>query len=957
MKNDEESVISFGPFRLFPNARLLEKDGVPVHIGGRALDILIFLTQRPGAVVSKKELVERVWADVIVDEGSLRLQVSALRKALGDGAEGARYVVNVPGRGYCFAASVMPGAAPRDSPSFEGEFERSCSLPAPLARMIGRTESIDKISAKLERHRFVTIVGPAGIGKTSVAVAAAHRQLAAFGGAVFFIDFSAIRDMQLAPSAIASALGLAVSSDDPVPGLLSFLRGMRRLLIFDSCEHVLDALAPLTEIIVRDAPDVHVLATSRESFRAQGEHVHRLLPLDCPPPQAQLNAAGVLAYPAAQLLVERIAANQDDFTLKDDEAPLVAEICMKLDGIALAIELAAGRVNAFGTAGVASLLNSRFSLLWQGRRTATPRHQTLAAAISWSYDLLSAVEGAVLRRFSVFVGPFSLGCAVAIASGEGISEPEVVDAIANLVSKSLVSVLFASRLPEKGPPDTSGVRYRLLDATRAFAAERLADSGEAARVSRLHAKHFLDLLADVAAKPLQVRESFLPHAEYLANVRAALDWSFSEHGDLVIGVRLAAAAAQFFLELSLLTECCRWSKQALACLDETSIGSRQEMELQAAHGVSVMFTQGNTGAVRSALGRSLELARSQNDLDWQLWVLRGMHIYLARVGDFRAALDVGQEELAVVETLKDPASKLDIERILGVTHHLIGNQAKAVELCARAMRESPGSRLVNLFRVGYDSRIIALVFLARSLWLTGRPDRAAETARFTIAEAERLKQPLTLGIALIWTIYVFLWTGDWDTAEDLIERLIDHAAKHYLGPYHAVGTGQMGELLIRRGETGAGIEYLRRSQATLYETRHQILTTVFATALAEGLAAVGQFEEALRTIDGAIGQIGEKGESFDMPEMLRVKGHILLSSGRPGEAESFLLRALEMSRAQSALGWELRAALSLARLWRQTGRDAEARDLIAPLYARYAEGLGSLDLVTAMNFLDAASDR
>lgn len=845
MALDEESGISFGPFRLLPKARLLERDGVPVHIGGRALDILIFLTERPGAVVSKRDLVERVWADVNVDEGSLRLQVSALRKALGDGAEGARYVVNVPGRGYCFAASAKPSGSRPDAPSIEDESGRSCSLPAPLARMIGRAESIDKISSELGRHRFVAIVGPAGIGKTSVAVAVAYRQLEAFGHKVFFIDFSAIRDIELAPSAIASALGLTVSSDNPAPGLIAFLRNRRLLLVLDSCEHVLDALAPLTEDIVRAAPDVHILATSRESFRAEEEHVHRLLPLDCPPPQARLSAADVLAYPAAQLLVERIAASKGEFGLKNDEAPLVAEIRIRLDGIALAIELAAGRVNAYGIAGVASLLNSRFSLLWQGRRTAIPRHQTLNAALSWSYDLLPAVESAVLRRLSVFVGSFSLGCAVAVAIDEKITGPEVVEAIANLVTKSLVAEPFASR----------PLRYRLLDATRAFAAERLAASGEGDRVSRAHAKRFLDLLADVAVSPAETptREGFLPHAEYLANARAALDWSFSERGDPVIGVRLAAAASQFFLELSLLIECYRWTKQALACLDQTSIGSRQEMELQAALGVSVMFTQANTEAVRSAFSRSLDLARSQDDLHWQLWLLRGSHIYLTRVGDFRGALRVGEQGLAVANALNDPASTLNVEWMLGVAHHLIGNQAKAVEFCASAMRENPTSQRLNILRLGYDDRNVALVALARSLWLTGHPDRAVEAARYTVAEAERLEQPLTLGISLICTIYVFLWIGDWDIAENMIERLIDHAAKHFLGPYHAVGIGQMGELLILRGETSSGIEHLRRSQATLYEKRHRIMITVFASALAEGLASLGQIEEALHTIDQAIG--------------------------------------------------------------------------------------------------------
>ncbi|WP_024520120.1 winged helix-turn-helix domain-containing protein [Bradyrhizobium sp. Tv2a-2] len=938
----EDSATSFGPFRLFPKARLLEKNGDPVHIGGRALDVLIFLAERPGEVVNKRELVEHVWADVNVDEGSLRFHVTALRKVLGDNA--ARYVVNVPGRGYCFTAPVAPLAK---SPAAQsaGLPASNHSLPAPLTKMIGRAEAVDKVSTALAQQRFVTIVGPGGIGKTSVAMAVAHRQLATFDGQVFPVDFGALKDTLLVPNAIASALGLTVSSDDPLPGLLTFLRDKRMMLVFDSCEHVLDTLAPLTETIVREATDLHVLATSRESFRTETEQVYRLFPLDCPPQRSGLSAADVLAYPAAQLFIERITAHLGEFQLSDRDAPLVADICTRLDGIALAIELAAGRVNAYGIAGIASLLNSRFSLLWHGRRTAVPRHQTLSAALAWSYDLLPPAESAVLRRLSIFVGPFTLDAAIAVAAGDGVSEPDVIETIANLVAKSLITTSSAV-----GP-----LRYRLLDTTRAFVAQKLADAGETDRVARVHARYFSALLADILIKPTTAARNagFLPHAEHIANVRAALDWSFSDCGDRQIGVELAAAAAHFFLELSLLSECYRWCELALASLDASPIGPRQEMDLQAALGVSIMFTKGNTEAVHSAFVRSLDLARSLDDAHWQLWLLRGLHIYLTRIGDFAGALRVGEQGAVVAQVLNDPASTLNVEWMLGVAHHLIGNQAPAVALCQSAMTQNPSSQRLNILHLGYDDRIVALVALARSFWLTGQPDRAVEAARYTVAEAERLDQPLTIGISLVWTIYVFLWIGDWASAERMIERLIDHAAKHLLGPYHAVGIGQKGELLVRRGDVRAGIELLRRSQAMLDATRHRIMTTMFATASAEGLAAQGELDEALQTIDRAITRIGDGGETADLPEMFRVKGHILGLCGRTAEAETSLRRSLDIARHQSALGWELRTALTLGRLWQRSGRDHKARTLIAPLYARYEEGLGSLDLVAARTLLDA----
>lgn len=943
--NDQDSAIAFGAFRLFPRSRLLEKDGVPQHLGGRALDILIFLAERAGEVVDKRELVKRVWADVNVDEGSLRFHITTLRKALGDAGEGSRYIVNVPGRGYCFTAPLTRAPVAESRPGTAIASPRS--LPAPLAKMIGRDDAVEKIAAELSLHRFVTIVGPGGIGKTSVALAVAHGQRPSFEGRACFVDLGALTDPLLVPSTIAAALGLTVNSADPIPGLLQSLRGRRTLLVLDSCEHVIDALAPLAERIVREAPELHLLATSRESFRAEGERVHRLFPLDCPPQRDGLSMADILAYPASQLFVERIAESLSEFELSEEDAPLVADICRRLDGIALAIELAAGRVNAYGIAGTASLLDSRFSLLWRGRRTAIPRHQTLSAALSWSYDLLPQAESATLRGLSVFVGPFTLEAALAVTASQGIDEAEAIEAISNLLSKSLIATSPAERR----------LRYRLLDTTRAFAGDKLVESGEAARVSRTHAEYFRDFLHDISVKStgMQSAGGFLPYADHLPNVRAALAWSFSESGDRTVAVDLAASAAQFFLELTLLTECRSWTEQALALAD--SIDARKEMALQAALGVSVMFTQGNTEGVRAAFTRSLQLAEELDDLHWQLWLLRGLHIYLTRVGDFHGALGTGEQGQRVARKLNDPSSTLNVEWMLGVAHHLIGNQDKAVQFCESAMVQDPGSRRLIMGHLGYDDRIVALVALARGLWLSGRPDRAIEAARYTVQEAEQLDQPLTLGISLIWTIYVFLWVGDWASADSLIERLIDHAARHFLGPYHAVGIGQKGELLLRRGNIAGGIEHLRRSQATLYATRHRIMTTVFATVLAEGLAAQNEADEALRTIDEAIAQIGDHGESFDMPEMLRVKADILIQSARTTEAEAYLQQSLALSRRQCARGWELRAAMSLARVWQHGGRRGDAKALLTPLVAQYQEGLSSRDLVTARELLGALNYR
>ncbi len=311
--------VSFGPFRLFAAERQLKKADEALQLGGRALDTLIALVERAGEVVTQGELISRVWPDVTVEEANLRVHIASLRKALGDGREGARYIVTVAGRGYSFVAPVTL-STPRPSPSREvAVFDRLQRLPPKLTRMIGRDDTIRGLSAQLMMYRFVSIVGPAGIGKTTVAISAAHLLLDGFNGAVFFVDLAALTDAKLVPTTVARALGFMTQSKDP-RSLPDFIGDRKILLVLDNCEHVIDSAATLAERIVDGAPQTHVLATSREALRVEGEHVHLLYALDCPPVEGGLTAAAALKYPAVQLFMERAAASGHDAVLNDIDA-------------------------------------------------------------------------------------------------------------------------------------------------------------------------------------------------------------------------------------------------------------------------------------------------------------------------------------------------------------------------------------------------------------------------------------------------------------------------------------------------------------------------------------------------------------------------------------------------------------------------------------------------------------
>jgi predicted ATPase/DNA-binding winged helix-turn-helix (wHTH) protein len=530
--------VSFGPFCLWPAERRLEKAGIPVQLGGRSLDILMLLVERAGEVVSKTELIKRVWADVTVEEFNLRVNIASLRKALGDGQEGASYVSNVPGRGYCFVAPILP--VPDELSARGVDVVPTAKLPPRPTSMVGRDDVVHEISDRLATRRFVTIVGSGGIGKSTVAAAIAHRLAPEFDDAACFVDFAAIAEPDTAFRVLASTLGLTFSAENSVSSLVAHLSSKRMLLLLDNCEHLIETISVLSEAIFAGAPHVHILATSRETLRVEGESVYRLFPLSVPQEAGNLTAAEALNFPAIRLFVECVAAKANGYKLSDADAPIVAEICRKLDGIALAIELAANRVDAYGIEGTAALLGDCLRLLRSGRRTALPRHQTLRASLDWGCALLTDHERTVLGRLSIFVGAFTLDAALVIAAADDLRADQIVDAFASLVAKSLIL-----------PDTTRNVTcYRLLNTQRAYCREKLLETGSLDVIARRHAQYYYNLLsrcAVVDSDSIKI-EKFSGCQEHLPNVAAALEWAFSDHRDIVMGGKLAAVASLLFSE-------------------------------------------------------------------------------------------------------------------------------------------------------------------------------------------------------------------------------------------------------------------------------------------------------------------------------------------------------------------------------------------------------------------------
>jgi predicted ATPase/DNA-binding winged helix-turn-helix (wHTH) protein len=931
-------VISFGPFDLSVGERRLRRDEAPIQLGSRALDILMTLIEHAGEIVSNKDLVASTWPDVTVDGGVLRVHIASLRKALGDGSGDARYVINVPGRGYSFVAPFsrsggVEALSANDAPSYHAR-----TLPARLKRIVGREETCRVISKQLKTHRFVNIVGPGGMGKTTVAISVAHAAIPDFDGAVTFVDLGSIFDPHLVANTVASTLGLGIQGSDPTASLIASLASRKLLLVLDNCEHLIETVAPLAERIFSET-EVYILATSRETLRAEGEHVYRLEPLESPSENAGLTAADAMTFPAVQLFVERAAARGSPITLSDDDAPVVGAICQNLDGLALAIELAAGRVVAHGFRGTATLLDNRFKLEWQGRRTALPRHQTLTSMFDWSYCLLSEAERLVLRRLSIFVGAFDLNTAADIVVGPSGDIVQFEDILAGLVEKSLISPIIGD----------ANVRYRLLETTRAYAFGKLSEADETDMVAERHALHYTDLLqrTEFSQSTFRERDDPFSIAEHLGNIRTALNWCFSDRGKPSRGIALAAAAAPFFVKTPLLNECVRWSTRAISALPDADRGSYIELVLQDAVARSSMFTaQGDASGHRAAFERSLALVATHGDDAFRLRLLANFNLFLIRTGEFQAALRIAHQAQAVARSLNDPTGTVISNWIQGITQHITGNQAAAQASCEAGFAQAAALPNINTGFFGFGHRIRALTALARARWISGFPDQALVITQQALTEAADERS--MGGISLVYAPAVFMWCGDEQKAQELIERVINYATRFTLTALVGAGLGLKGEFLVNSGDAATGVALLRRALDISSEQK-KLGQSHFTTALAAGLAALGQYEAALTAIDRAISLDTGNGNSFYFPEILRIKGDILAAMPQSDglEAEAWLLRSLNQARSQADLSWELRTAMSLAKLMSEQGRLEQGRNVLADVYGRFSEGFATADLQKA----------
>ncbi|MCV3206531.1 winged helix-turn-helix domain-containing protein [Mesorhizobium sp. YC-39] len=923
----------------------MTRDGVPVAVGGRALDILIALTDRATEIVSGRDLIDTVWRGVTVEEANLRVHIAALRKVLGDGRDGKRYLITVHGRGYTFVAPL--GYQASRSPTevdLALQPPRLRTLPAPLRSMAGRDETVRDLASRVSSDRLLSIVGPGGIGKTTVAVAVAHSLLQSFGAeSVFFVDLGSVDHKADVASAIATAIDCPMHGLSPEPAILDFLAEKHALVVLDSCEHVLETVAPLAARILGTTPSVHLLTTSREALRIEIENVHLLRPLDWPMEDFP-SAATALRSSAVKLFMDRAASSGHWDNLSDADAPVVVDICRRLDGIALAIELVASRVGTYGILGVADLLKHPNALQLPGRRSSLPRHQTLHAMLDWSFNLLSPSERETLFTLSIFVGQFPLEAAYSVAGVAPHERQGFAAAISSLVDKSLITISSTS-----GP-----VYYRLLDTTRAYASGILEETDEVAAIASRHASHFCAFLKSFVAdrQGFDGREA-AQYAPHLGNIRKALSWSFSDNGEPLVAHELAAYAAPLLLGLSQFDECQRWCRQALAGLTDREIGTLRELQLLHALSRSAIYAPTDFNEAKATFERGLQLSKDLHDERRHFDLLADFNVFLVRHGDFKGAMATAKESAAVASSTGDAAQRVLSEWMLGASYHAAGDQAAALKHCRSGFRLHATSGPLQL-DLACEAR--ARFGLTRSLWLQGFPDQALESAYLTMSHMAKYSHHASYCFALVWTIPVLIWCGETDAAVEPIEVALAHSAKYSLASFHAIAKAQKAELVLTKGNDRHALEMLSDVHAAMLASQtYSIIASSTSCVFAKALANAGRSGEAVSIMEAALARAEQVDEQCWRPELLRTQGEVALLAPEPNkiEAERFLVQSVECARSQGALAWALKAAIPLAHLWRATGRTAEAQSLLAGVYGQFTEGFQTQDLIASRALLCA----
>jgi predicted ATPase len=880
------------------------------------MGLLELLVENAGQIVTKDQLIDAVWSNVHVDEANLRANILTLRRALRDGRDGRRFIQNVPGRGYRFVEPVISKeifAAISNDQTHSAE-----SLPAESTGLVGRADVIQNLSSQLTTYRVVTIVGSGGIGKTSVAAAVAELWQSPNQGSAVFIDLTTAGDLDQLWARAATVLEL-----DTTPSargqVLRSMRSRKCLVVLDNCEHIVEAAASFCGDILKSGGGVRILATSREPLRVQGEWVHRLAPLGYPEAGTDVTAREALSYSAIELLVARIAETVGGFELTDSEAPFAAEICQRLDGVPLGLELAAAQSEVFNMKQLAEGLRDRFRFLSRGRRTALPHHQSLRAMLEWSCQLLSETERAVLRRLSVFPAWFDMSDATQVGVRVGMSSESFSESVANLVTKSILT----AKVTEEG------ARYRLPETTHAHAREQLIHAGEVDETFRALAGYVTEQCTSDSDTADDAKFKWLARCtRNLDSARACLEWAIIDAKDPIVGVALVLKTLPFWMLASRLIEHRQYLEPALALV----VGLRprrkaDELALEVAIALAQYYSGGPTNDIIIRLKRALALARKHDSKAQELNILWMLYGISGNAGNYRAEMDFAQQFDVACSESGERQTRTRRHRLLARAYSDGGQQHTALKEIERALHPPLPRAPAQLDAYSIEDVTATLAIRSRILWITGRAEDAMIAAEECLARGLAVDHAQSICWSIAFNLCpVAIWSGDFANANRFValalaqsEKTFEHwnewAHMYQVALEHAQGRNMPVHLLNR-----------------MIPAQKDIFATLWPAFAGDDISA--------RAV---------KQTSWCSAELMR------LAAGRADDVVGLRLlqQADLLAKQQDALAWRLRIALSLAERYLARDEGPKARATLTPVYDSFKQGLKTRDLRKAAEILNA----
>ncbi|MGX9964443.1 ATP-binding protein [Roseomonas sp. F4] len=919
--------------------RQLRIDGRTVAMPAPAFDILLVLARAGGRLVSKDAVMTAVWGGASVSENTLQVHIAALRRALG---VQRALLETTYGRGYRLLGDWTASAEGTNATA--GPAAPLTNLPLPTSRLIAREEPLDQVVRLLAGHRLVTLIGAGGIGKTRLAIEAARRVAPGFQDGCWLVELAALNDERLVPQTVARTIGQGFTGREVTAGdVAAMLDSKECLLLIDNCEHVIGTATELAETLLRRCPGIRILATSREGLRARDEQAYRVPSLDVPLAAVE-DAEAIRRHGSVALFLERMSML--GAAARDEEMPTIARICRQLDGIPLAIELAAARAGTLEVREVAARLDGRLNLLSAGRRCMPSRHSTLRATLEWSHDLLTPMEQLVFRRLAAFLGGFTLDAARAVATDAAFDAEAVEEAVAGLVGKSLLNFTAAP-----------APRWHFLETTRAFAREKLQAAGEVEALAARHADWYCAKIENVWNAGAPQAEHLAAGARELENVHLAIDTLFRPDGDQDRGARLVADFVPVWLHLGLTLDCQRRVERALTHHAAGSISTR--IRLLA---TLTLILQRHAAPAEDSATLLAELARLVDqapDSEAQLFGLWAIWNQQANSDRHDAALASAERFVELVGRIGRPLHEVVSHNMRGYVYRHLGRYhlaarhlAEAQKLAAREQHRRP------LAWMHYEQRGYTEAMLAPVQWQTGLLDQARQTASaaLEIASASGAGADVMFA-ALLGVAPIAIYAGD----HDAVCVALDLSGDFCQARGFVFGLAQIrcvrAVLQSVCGDPMGGAALLEATLGTLRRIGRCAYLGYFMSHQATALLACGHHRRAGLILEEAAGLVDSHGERWILPELLRLQAECLMAqrqSDLAAAAEAQLGAALDLARQQGSAFWELRIAGSLGRLHRDEPH--RALPALREACARITGGADWPDVQAARDMLRRAEE-